>query len=532
MTLPTYIGDSPTDLPTGWAAGDLFLLSVESAAQTVNTPSGWNVLSNSPQSTGSSGGTSSTASYVFWRLAQSGDTVPTVSGPADHTYKRFTCWRGVDQTTPILITAGSVLASAGLTGTATGFTTTADDCLIVMIGTTHLDRPSGDLTCTVANASLASLTARFTGNSNTGNGGGQTIVSGTKATAGVVGSTTFTWSESSIQAMLVLAIQPPVPVTEQYAVKSGNWNDTTVWSTGAVPTTGDVFSNNYTVTVNVNASATKITNKAGTVAVAGGSFVLSNGVTLTANVEAGATTCVTAATGVTAGITGDITGGTATSAYGFNKSGTGTFTLTGNLYGGTGSSAAGGINSGSGTVAITGSVYGNDSTSTGYGYRTTSSGTTTIGGSVYAGAATGVLVSSTGAVTVGGSVYASATMTGMQHTGTGNSIVINGDSVGGAASTAYGLQCTSSGNATVAGAAISPSSPGVGAGVGVTGTGYATIGTSQTGTGGGSPCVGHVHVADLSAFTYLVRSSSSSVTLSADADVPSPFAAPAVFGGA
>lgn len=320
-------------------------------------------------------------------------------------------------------------------------------------------------------------------------------------------------------------------VTEQYAVKTGNWNDTTVWSTGAVPTTGPVYSNGYTVTVNVNSAATSVSNLAGTVAVAGGSFVLSNGVTLTANVLAGATTCVTLATGVSATVIGNSYGGSLSNTYGISKTGTGTLTQTGHAYGGTGSHGT--INLGSGTVAISGNCYGSDTNSSAYGARNASSGTLTVGGSVYAGAAApGLALVSTGTTSVAGSVYAAGSVVGMLHGGSTNNVTISGNAVGGTTVLAFGVQCTSSGNVTITGAAISPASPGVGAGVGVTGTGYAVVGSAQTGTGGGSPCIGHVHVADLSAATVSVRSASDVVTLATEVDLPSPFQPSPVFGAA
>lgn len=323
----------------------------------------------------------------------------------------------------------------------------------------------------------------------------------------------------------------PAPA-EQYAISNGNYSNDAIWSTGVKPTTGTVYSNGYTVTVDANSSATVVTNVAGTVAVAGGSFVLSNGVTLTANVYAGPTACVTLAAGLSATVDGNAYGGYALSAYGVYKVGTGILTLTKNAYGGSGQAATGAYNASTGTLAIGESVYGSDSNNVAFGARNSSTGTLTVGGSVYAGLeAAGLLVVSTGTVTVAGSVYAQADVPGLSHNGTTNNVTIGGNAVGGSAITAYGVNCVSSGNVTILGAAISADAPGLGAGVGVTGTGYAIIGSAQTGTGGASPCVGRVHVADLSTFTALVRSSSSSVTLSSEVGLPSPFEPSPVFGG-
>jgi hypothetical protein len=342
-------------------------------------------------------------------------------------------------------------------------------------------------------------------------------------------------SGSSRRGMAVFWCELAVPnaPTEQYAVKSGNWNDTTVWSTGAVPTTGDVFSNGYTVTVNVNASATKITNKAGVVAVAGGSFALADGVTLTANVEAGAATCLVAGTSVGGAIIGDIYGGSSTNAYGFQKLGSvvKTVTITGNSYGGSGTGATAILNSSNGPINQTGNAYGGTMV-TAFGHRNSGSAHDTITGHSYAGdAAYGAFNASSGNITVTGNSYAADSVAGSAN-GASGSVTIGGNSIGSAASTSYGVLNYGSGTVTVTGAAISADSPGLGPGIANTGSGYSIVGTIQTGTSGVSPCVGHVHVADLSAFTALVRSSSSSVTLSAEVGLPSPFEPSSVFGGA
>jgi len=348
----------------------------------------------------------------------------------------------------------------------------------------------------------------------------------------VTGAGTSSSSRGYIHNAYAILTYTPAPA-EQYAVKSGNWNDTTVWSTGAVPTTGDVFSNGYTVTVNVNASATKITNKAGVVAVAGGSFALADGVTLTANVEAGAATCLVAGTSVGGAIIGTITGGTATNCYGFQKTGSvlKTVTVTGNSYGGSGTGATAILNASNGPINQTGNAYGG-TTSTAFGHRNSGSAHDTITGHSYAGyAAYGAFNASSGNITVTGNSYAADSVAGSANASSGN-LTIGTNAVGGTSSTSYGVYNYGSGTVTVTGAAVSADSPGLGPGIANTGSGYATVGSVVTGTSGVSPCVGHVHAADLSAFTALVRSASSSVTLSAEVGLPSPFEPSPVFGGA
>jgi len=60
-----------------------------------------------------------------------------------------------------------------------------------------------------------------------------------------------------------------------YAVKTGNWSDTTVWNTGALPTSADdVYPNTFTVTINQNITVKSLDNRATTGVTAGGSFTM------------------------------------------------------------------------------------------------------------------------------------------------------------------------------------------------------------------------------------------------------------------
>jgi len=59
-----------------------------------------------------------------------------------------------------------------------------------------------------------------------------------------------------------------------YAVKTGNWSDTTVWNTGALPTSADdVYANGFNVTINQNINVISLRNGATTGVTAGGQFL-------------------------------------------------------------------------------------------------------------------------------------------------------------------------------------------------------------------------------------------------------------------
>ena len=60
-----------------------------------------------------------------------------------------------------------------------------------------------------------------------------------------------------------------------YAVKTGNWSDTTVWNTGALPTSADdVYPNTFVVTINQNITVKSLDNRATTGVTAGGQFTM------------------------------------------------------------------------------------------------------------------------------------------------------------------------------------------------------------------------------------------------------------------
>lgn len=77
------------------------------------------------------------------------------------------------------------------------------------------------------------------------------------------------------------------------AVASGSWSNTATWDGGTLPQVGDdVFTNTYSVTVDVNVTAATMSNNAASGITAGGKFIMNNGITAT---------CTTSCNGSTAG---------------------------------------------------------------------------------------------------------------------------------------------------------------------------------------------------------------------------------------
>jgi hypothetical protein len=230
-----------------------------------------------------------------------------------------------------------------------------------------------------------------------------------------------------------------------YAITNGNWSAGATWNTGVIPTSADdVFTNNFTVNMDVNATVISLRNTASAPIVAGGSFNFNTaGVTVSAtstsaSLSAGATNLitVTATTGtVTLSLGSAVTSnvanlinytgncnlnlngisfnGGAGSQVCINKTSTGTITIVGSLTGG--SASAFGLQSNNGNTIVVGNIAGSGAT---FGISQTA-GNVTVTGNVTGG--------------TGSSVH------GISLTGAASQFTINGDVRGGSASSAYGI---------------------------------------------------------------------------------------------
>jgi hypothetical protein len=151
------------------------------------------------------------------------------------------------------------------------------------------------------------------------------------------------------------------------AVKSGNWSDPTVWSSGALPTAADdVFANAFNVTIDQNVTVLSIRQSSPVSGTVGGTFILNNGITVNAtsggfisrnNSFTQGFIRFTLALPNSATLVGNINHAQGDQVYTVDHTGTGTLNIIGNLFG-FGQSGSWNVRTTStGTLNITGSLF-------------------------------------------------------------------------------------------------------------------------------------------------------------------------------
>jgi hypothetical protein len=222
-TAPTFVaagtvasgtGAITPALPAGLQANDILLLFVETANQAIsitNQNGGtWTQVTNSPQGTGTAGGTAATRLTVFWSRYNGTQGAPTVSDSGNHQLGRMIAIRGATTSgNPWDVTAGGVDATSNTTGSIPGATTTVANTLVVVAIATSLPDATGTANFSSwTNANLSSLTERTDNTVIAGNGGGLGIATGGKATAGAYGATAVTLANSATKGMMSIALKP------------------------------------------------------------------------------------------------------------------------------------------------------------------------------------------------------------------------------------------------------------------------------------------------------------------------------------
>lgn len=214
----TYLGDGGQgrgtgtviySIPSGTQNGDLLLLVIETANQIVTEPGEWLDVPSSPQGVGTAGGSTSTRLKIMYRWVDGTSINTTVADPGNHQTGAILAFRGVDTTNPFNASAGSTKSTSDTDCTFPSITTTVDNCWVLLAEAHALpDSNSNGQTSGQTMASLSSLTEQVDYNAASGNGGGFSVATGLKSTAGSTGTGSATHSVNTADATITLALAP------------------------------------------------------------------------------------------------------------------------------------------------------------------------------------------------------------------------------------------------------------------------------------------------------------------------------------
>lgn len=225
MALPTFVnagtvasgaGTISPGMPASISTNDILLMFAETAGQAI-TVSGagggtWTEVTNSPQSVGASPPTDpSTRLTCFWSRYDGSQTAPTLSDSGNHQVGRIFAFRGCETSgNPWNITSGGTEATSDTSISATGTTTTLNNCLVVIAVTTSGDAGVNGTAefSSWTNTDLSNVTEIGDNMATAGNGGGLGVATGQKATAGAYGATTVTCATAGYHAFMTIALRP------------------------------------------------------------------------------------------------------------------------------------------------------------------------------------------------------------------------------------------------------------------------------------------------------------------------------------
>ncbi len=214
MALPSYVAAGTSAASTTTAtptvgthvAGDLLILACETSALEAATATGWLPLVLVDHVTNSAGTGRGT---LLYKITAGSEADPTTNDPGDHIYGRIFTFRGVDPLDPFhaIATFGGRSNDATTLASLPGLRTKVADCLILNFMFFHLDSAAAQSSAET-NTSLANLTERSDEGTALGTGGGFTLITGEKATAGDVLPTTIT-VPAMVYCAITVALQPP-----------------------------------------------------------------------------------------------------------------------------------------------------------------------------------------------------------------------------------------------------------------------------------------------------------------------------------
>jgi hypothetical protein len=198
--------------------GDVALIFVETAAQNVNTPSGYSISPGSPVSVGSPGVAGGTQLNIFQRVCDGteGATVVVNSSSIDHKIGVVAVYSGCDTTTPVTASTGKTQTPASTTGSTNTIASLAGDgsdhFLLCMAHDRDASSQSSASSITWSNITMstnATVTNSFTASNS---GGGLLVIEGTPSgdSTGAVSLSSITIT-STIWASLLLRLNAAVP---------------------------------------------------------------------------------------------------------------------------------------------------------------------------------------------------------------------------------------------------------------------------------------------------------------------------------
>jgi len=194
--------------------GDLILLVVETANQTVNAPSAsWTEIGiQANTGSGAAGAAGAVRVAVFYRFFVNGlGASQSVAGTWDHVTAQMVAFRNVDHIRPFNANAQGTQATAATTFSCTAVTSTIPNALIVNCMGNGQDGAVTNGIAGEANANLTGFGTAFDRTIGTNTGGGVACFYGTKVTVGSSGNTTGTKTgtgASSQSAFNTLALRP------------------------------------------------------------------------------------------------------------------------------------------------------------------------------------------------------------------------------------------------------------------------------------------------------------------------------------
>lgn len=201
--------------PAGILNGDLLILLVHSANETINTPTGttgtWTEIgSQAAQGTGTAGGIGAVRLGVFYKFTNGTESDATVTDTGNLTVGQMLAIRGVDRLNPFAATAGGAQASAAAAPTLPAVSPTMPNAFIVFGMAVGRDANSTANFNALTNANLTNITERIDRTVNTANGGGLACWTANDSTAGSTGTSTTTkngaWTDAN--GYLTMALRP------------------------------------------------------------------------------------------------------------------------------------------------------------------------------------------------------------------------------------------------------------------------------------------------------------------------------------